>query len=176
MLYKTKTSVESRDAAPPVRAGIIPYTIFRNKIKLLFGVYKDTFELTDFGGGIQRGETPWQGAIREFFEESGGLMTCGKEEEHNFLGIRWAGSVIYFLPVSHIWYTSRVEKKHKPTNEILGLEWYDLDDLKPSSSLFRKIWSRIAFILKKSSKVLTVDNFTKVYDGEKMYFHVSKEE
>lgn len=175
MLYsfKTKTSLETRNNNPPVRAGIIPFVLYKGKIKLLFGVYKDTFDLTDFGGGIQKGETSWEGAAREFVEETGGLFTLGKEEDHNYLMVRWAGSVIYFLPIAHVWLTSNIDKNFTPSSEIVGLKWYDLEDIRPSSSLFKKIWSRVSFVLKKSCDVLTYDNLKKVYNGDCLSFHVS---
>lgn len=65
-LKKTKTFI---------RAGILPYTIVQKnrsekEIYFLFGQDSKTNELCDFGGGIKQNEDCFEGALREFNEES----------------------------------------------------------------------------------------------------------
>lgn len=59
---------------PRRRSGVVPYTFRNGKLYLLFGVDRATQELTDFGGGVKNGETSLTGAIREFREESRGVL------------------------------------------------------------------------------------------------------
>lgn len=52
------------------RSGVVPYVVFGNTIYFLFGIDKNTKELTDFGGGVKKGEDVLTGALREFREET----------------------------------------------------------------------------------------------------------
>ena len=59
--------------------GILPYTIYRNRIYFLFSreckeSMNDPGKWSDFGGGKEKKETPLETAIREGFEESEGFL------------------------------------------------------------------------------------------------------
>src|SRR3989304_3199471 len=58
------------NALRTIRAGVIPFTIKNNRLYFLLGVYRDTGELTDFGGGVKTSESIIDAAYRELFEES----------------------------------------------------------------------------------------------------------
>jgi hypothetical protein len=63
-------------------AGILPTTIYKNKLYFLFGKenkYADTPGFSDFGGGTDNGESYIQTAIREGGEELTGFL--GSDEE-----------------------------------------------------------------------------------------------
>jgi len=58
-------------------AGIIPTCIYKNKLHLLLGKenkYNNTPGWSDFGGGREKGEAPFDTAIREGYEELAGFL------------------------------------------------------------------------------------------------------
>lgn len=65
----------------PLRAGVIAYTNYGGEQLFCFGVDKESWDLTDFGGGVHQsnGETPIAGCLREFMEES--ILSFGVIEE-----------------------------------------------------------------------------------------------
>ena len=53
-----------------LRAGIIPYTCINGNYFFCLGRDTASGELTDFGGGVRKNETIFEGANREFHEET----------------------------------------------------------------------------------------------------------
>jgi len=62
------------------RAGIIPYCIYNDEIHFALGVDGQYGELTDFGGGLERGENFIKTASRELLEESCGIFNFTKSD------------------------------------------------------------------------------------------------
>jgi len=63
-------------------AGILPIALHQNRLYFLFGKenqYADTPGWSDFGGGIDKGETPYQTIIRETQEELTGFLGGDKD-------------------------------------------------------------------------------------------------
>jgi len=63
-------------------SGCLPACIHNNKLYLLFGRenrFNDTPGYADFGGGIEKGESKFESAIRELEEETTGML--GSKEE-----------------------------------------------------------------------------------------------
>ena len=63
-------------------AGILPVSFHKGKLYFLFGKenkYADTPGWSDFGGGIDAGETPLDTVIREAQEETTGFLGGDKE-------------------------------------------------------------------------------------------------
>jgi hypothetical protein len=56
------------------RAGVIPVTFNGTSFDYCLAVDRKSGDLTDFGGSIERLETPLQGALRELAEESAGIF------------------------------------------------------------------------------------------------------
>jgi hypothetical protein len=55
-------------------AGILPYAVHNKKLYFFVGKSGKDGKITDLGGKIEGNETPKQTAVREFYEESSGLM------------------------------------------------------------------------------------------------------
>ena len=55
-------------------AGILPYTVHNKKLYFFVGKSRKDGKITDLGGKIEGNETPKETAVREFYEESSGLM------------------------------------------------------------------------------------------------------
>ena len=67
-------------------AGILPVTVYKDKIYFLYGRESveasskyDKGKWSDFGGGREKGESAKQTAIREGFEETSGIL--GSEQD-----------------------------------------------------------------------------------------------
>jgi hypothetical protein len=56
------------------RCGVIPYLLLRDQLWFLLARHRKTAEVGDLGGGIKKIETPLEGGIREFHEESRGIF------------------------------------------------------------------------------------------------------
>jgi 8-oxo-dGTP pyrophosphatase MutT (NUDIX family) len=70
------------------RAGIIPYTISKGgKVQILLGIKEGRF--TDFGGGCKRKEDSLRCALREFTEETLGVLPINIERNltHILMGV-----------------------------------------------------------------------------------------
>ena len=66
-------------------SSILPATIHKNKLYFLFGKERktdDTPGWSDFGGGIDKGETPFDTAIREGGEEMTGFLGDDNQIKH----------------------------------------------------------------------------------------------
>jgi len=57
-------------SAHVLRAGVIPFTIYDNRLYFLMGIDRATGELTDFGGHSKMTETIAETALRELTEET----------------------------------------------------------------------------------------------------------
>jgi len=53
-------------------AGILPVSLYKNKLYFLFGQEEQEHKWSDFGGGCNTDETPLQTALREGYEELNG--------------------------------------------------------------------------------------------------------
>ena len=102
--FKTKTSLIPLQKQFS-RAGVIPYTIKDGKKYFLLGIDAKFGTLTDFGGGVKRGENFIEAACRELDEESLGIFNFlhperMKEVRQNSTTVYDDNSAIIFLNVS----------------------------------------------------------------------------
>lgn len=112
---------------------MVPYIIKNNQIHLLFGVDRATQELTDFGGGVKNGETSLTGALREFREESRGVLEQ-RYYTHNMYESCYAlvdrQMSIIFLPVNESHYESiprLFRAENKRADELSDVQWLDMN-------------------------------------------------
>ncbi len=79
-----------------VASAILPVAMYKNKLHFLFGKENPNEESapgwSDFGGRIEKGETPYQAALREGSEELSGFL--GNEKQLKSLIRKNGGTII----------------------------------------------------------------------------------
>lgn len=150
------------------RAGVIPFCFKNNVLWFCFGVDKRTGELTDFGGGTKKWETPLEGAARELFEESSGLFNeYSNRPELNPLNsticISRNEMTLIFMPVSNSYMNI---KKNNISDEIESIVWLTRRDVMDLLKYYSpgeknieykyKMWKKIAYFIIKNLKEFIV--------------------
>lgn len=130
------TSTRNQSIKDRKRAGIIPVTIKDEKYWFLLGIEYISREYTDFGGTLHKGETFSQGALREFEEETCGIITL-TSNLNNVFTIQNDHCQIYFPIVSNDLLISiserfkraqaKVPKSVKKCYEIVNISWVDFE-------------------------------------------------
>ena len=150
-------------------AGILPISIHNKKIYLLFGKenkYADTPGWSDFGGGIDKGETAYKTAVREAQEELTGFLG-GDMEIKKLIGkkpymITHNGYRTFVCPMEYndylpLYYNNNqrfLQKKldpeiiqHSKIFEKDEIRWVSIDSLKKMKSEFRSYYQEIVDII-----------------------------
>lgn len=146
------------------RCGVIPYTIFNDKIYFLFGRDSKFNELSDFGGGIKKRENTLSGGVREFQEESNSLFGDAFYKPNNFVSDLTITNLemkmaMIFKPIGIEWIYSASRKFEsancsikKKNCEICGVEWVCLDEMEN-----RRVWKKISAFLDVSLTPSVID-------------------
>lgn len=165
-----------------VAASILPITIYKNKLHFLFGKENPNEDSapgwSDFGGRIEKGETPYQGALREGAEElsgflgneielkklikkNGGTMKIRVENYHIYLFyLDYDESLINYFNMNH-YYMYNFMKKQQKTQEKLAfldkieIQWFSLEKMENEKNKFRHFYREIVNILIKNKKEIT---------------------
>jgi 8-oxo-dGTP pyrophosphatase MutT (NUDIX family) len=162
-------------------ASILPITIHNNKIMFLFGKERNIDENTgysDFGGGTDKGETPFTTASREGAEELTGFLgsakDIGKRLKKGYYPITYHSHgynpyYVHIIPLKYdpqlpYYYNNnqRFLQKNLDSNVIRDtkifektyIEWIPLNDLKRKRYIFRDFYKNIIdLILKDKDKI-----------------------
>jgi 8-oxo-dGTP pyrophosphatase MutT (NUDIX family) len=157
-------------------SSILPATLFKGKLYFLFGKENEKEDsakgFSDFGGGVERGETIYETAMREGGEELTGFLGDGA---HLRKYIKTHGGVfpivhgdyhvhIFFieydpkLPVyynlNHRFLWDRMDQHLLNSSKLfekIEIQWFSIADLKQRRSEFRSFYQEIVdqFILKR---------------------------
>lgn len=113
------------------RASVVPYVVIGGKIYLLYGIHSSTGEICDMGGGVKKYESSLSAGIREFKEESRGVLggVCMSPS----LGLHSESMSVLYVRVDDEYYTSRITLLDgEGDNELSGMVWLGED-------LFRRL-------------------------------------
>ncbi len=128
-----------------VGSSVLPATIYKNKLLFLFGkenpLEKSAKGFSDFGGGMEKGETPYETALREGGEEMTGFL--GDEKEIKQM-IKKNGGMYkinyndtYHIHIFFLEYDENLPKYYNNNHEYL---WKKMDNKKlKATKLFEKI-------------------------------------
>jgi hypothetical protein len=166
-------------------AGILPVAIHKKKLYFLFGrenKYNDTPGWSDFGGGVESGETILETNLREIEEESCGFIS----KEEIIESIHLNGSISYTmfsngkkyvttivkipydekLPIYFNKCRSTIEKHVSPkiikTNVIFEkdkLKWFTLEEMYNDVHIFRHFYQ--SMIQKLIQNYKEIERFAK---------------
>jgi 8-oxo-dGTP pyrophosphatase MutT (NUDIX family) len=151
-----------------VAGSILPVTIHNGKLHFLFGKENDMEDSargwSDFGGGVETGETPYETAMREGGEELSGFLGDGKViSEH----IRKHGGTMnhvngsYHVHMFYLPYDENLVKYYNQNHDFLWkrmnkqilndsrlfekqeIGWFSVEDCKRRKPEFRKFYQEI---------------------------------
>lgn len=146
-------------------AGILPVAIHNKKLMFLFGrenKYADTPGWSDFGGGPDKGETIFETAIREGYEELSGILgsktTLKSLVKKNMIHkIHFNKYAIFIFKIKydetlpkHFNLMNKfiernipdIVKKHNGLFEKSEIKWFSLEELKNKKHLFRNYYRK----------------------------------
>lgn len=144
-----------------VRAGAILYTRERNKTYFCLGVDTQSGNLTDFGGGVKKGETIVEGGLRELHEESLGVFgDISLSDVMNSLTFHCFNMAIMFIPMiidkDEIQQQFRDRVRNRPYPEVADIVWLSTDELLESiHGRGNKLYIRVLRLLNKVTNTIS---------------------
>jgi hypothetical protein len=158
-IFTVAMLIDTGTVGPLERAGIIPFAKTKaGKIQFLTGKHTPSGQLCDGGGGIKRGETPLEAAIREFDEESLGMFK-DSNWALNVRQIKYSPALVYgkcaivFVHVPEAW-IELAEKEFDrlssifPLDEWKGVKWVSEHNLEKLIKKEKKgLWKRLRQVL-----------------------------
>lgn len=163
-----------------VAGSILPVSIHNGKLYFLFGkenpMEDSSKGWSDFGGGVESGETPFQTGLREGSEELSGFLGDAKSVEaliqkgggfheivHNDYHVH-----LFFLPYdenlpkyynqNHRFLWNRMDKhvlNDSKLFEKIEIDWFSLHDMRTHKKDFRVFYQEIVdLFLSKSKEIL----------------------
>jgi hypothetical protein len=176
-----------------VGSSILPATIYKDELFFLFGkensLEKSAKGFSDFGGGMEKGETPYETALREGGEEMTGFL--GDETEIKKIIKKNGGTYkinhndkyhihIFFLEYdenlpkyynnNHKYLWKRMDnKKLKATKlfEKIEIKWFSIEEMKTMRNKFRHFYREI------SDKIIENKEEIRNFFVKSSYFHPS---
>jgi len=172
-----------------VAGSILPVTLHNNKLYFLFGKENPMEDSakgwSDFGGGVEEGETPYTTALREGGEEMTGFLGDGKKIkkliqtnggiyklQHNNYHIH-----IFFLQYdenlpkyynnNHHFLWERMDKNILSKTKLfekIEINWFSIEDMKNKKHEFRSFYQEIVelFIEKENEIYKFIEKKSKV--------------
>ncbi len=144
----------------PVRAGAIIYTIADDKTYFCLGIDTQSGNLTDFGGGVKKGETIIEGGLRELEEESQGVFghfdPSDIEDTVTFNSYNMA---VIFIPLEVNKdeiikvFNDKIRENDNP--EVCDIVWLDTEEfLESVHGRGRKLYIRVRKLLSKVTSTI----------------------
>lgn len=151
-----------------VAGSILPVTIHNNKLYFLFGKENSMEDSakgwSDFGGGVDKGETPYDTALREGGEEltgflggkkeikkliqkSGGVYKLSHNDYHvHIFFMNYDENLPKYYNQNHQFLWERMDKKLLNSTKLfekIEIAWFSIDDMKKRKQEFRNFYQNI---------------------------------
>ena len=165
-----------------VAGSILPVTIHNNKLYFLFGkenpMEDSSKGFSDFGGGVETGETPYKTALREGGEELSGFLGDGNnlrkmikknggiyKFSHNdyhihMFFLEYDENLPKYYNQNHKFLWERMDKNVLNKSKLfekIEIQWFSVSDIKNKIKEFRGFYQEI--ILKLLSEVENIEKF-----------------
>jgi 8-oxo-dGTP pyrophosphatase MutT (NUDIX family) len=139
---------------PHVRVAIVPVVVIGGEKFLLFGIDTRTGDITDLGGGLKKGETLKDGAMREFTEETLGIFKDLKWPTELSLYYSSGNMIVFFVFVdtSFVHISSKfptevikrsLSNERIEVNSLLWLPFTKFKSMLSCKSSEMRLWSRL---------------------------------
>jgi 8-oxo-dGTP pyrophosphatase MutT (NUDIX family) len=151
-----------------VAGSILPVSIYNNKLYFLFGkenpLEDSSKGWSDFGGGVEKGETPYSTAMREGGEELTGFLGDGKhikklikknggvyKIQHNtyhahLFFLEYDENLPKYYNQNHRFLWERMDKQMLSKTKLfekIEIGWFSIEDMKKRRSEFRGFYQEI---------------------------------
>lgn len=151
-----------------VAGSILPVAFHKGKLYFLFGkenpMEDSSKGFSDFGGGVEKGETPYMTALREGGEELTGFLGSGSDVKqlikkgkgpihfsHNDYHIHmffmdYDENLPKYYNNNHYFLWNKMDKKYLNDSKLfekIEIRWFREDELKKHRKLFREFYREI---------------------------------
>jgi 8-oxo-dGTP pyrophosphatase MutT (NUDIX family) len=151
-----------------VAGSILPVSIHNNKLYFLFGKENSLEDSakgwSDFGGGVEKGETPYSTAMREGGEELTGFLGDGKDIkklikknggvykiQHNtyhahLFFLEYDENLPKYYNQNHLFLWNKMDKNVLNDSKLfekIEIGWFSIEDMKRRRSEFRNFYQEI---------------------------------
>jgi hypothetical protein len=151
-----------------VAGSILPIAIHKNKLYFLFGKENPLEDSakgwSDFGGGVENGESPYKTALREGGEELTGFLGDGKQIQKHIKkngGVYKLTHNTYHVHMFFLEYDENLPKYYNRNHRFLWdrmnhttlsetklfekieIDWFSIDDMKRRKKEFRGFYQEI---------------------------------
>jgi 8-oxo-dGTP pyrophosphatase MutT (NUDIX family) len=160
-----------------VAGSILPVTIHKNQLFFLFGkenpMENGSKGWSDFGGGVEPGETPYQTALREGCEELTGFIGQSRDIErlikknggfhkivHNdyhvhLFFMEYDENLPKYYNFNHGFLWNRMDKKQLNDSRLfekIEIDWFSLSELKRRKKEFRNFYQEIVDVFLRDAE------------------------
>jgi 8-oxo-dGTP pyrophosphatase MutT (NUDIX family) len=151
-----------------VAGSILPITIYKNKLYFLFGkenpMEDSSKGWSDFGGGVENGDTPYKTALREGGEEltgflgddsaveklikkGGGIYKLEHNDYHvHMFFLEYDENLPKYYNQNHRFLWDRMDKQYLNKTKLfekIEIAWFSISDLKRRKKEFRGFYQNI---------------------------------
>jgi 8-oxo-dGTP pyrophosphatase MutT (NUDIX family) len=162
-----------------VGSSILPACFYKGQLYFLFGrenSLADTPGWSDFGGGVDKGESIYETALREGGEELTGFLGDGKQIERmikkaggvykmqfetyhiHLFKLKYNEDLVKIYNDSHRFLWQRMSKKYLNNTKLfekIEIKWFSLDEMKRRKHEFRNFYQKVIdeTILKQEAQI-----------------------
>jgi hypothetical protein len=162
-----------------VGSSILPACFYKGQLYFLFGrenSLADTPGWSDFGGGVEEGESIYETALREGGEELSGFLGDGKQIDKlikksggfhkmqhetyhiHLFRLNYSDELVKLYNNNHHFLWKRMNKKYLSNTKLfekIEIKWFSLEEMKRRKNEFRNFYQKVIeeTILKEESEI-----------------------